>query len=138
MAVGTAPGFGTATAGTATDGTPFDGTATAGTPFDGTATDGTATAGTPFDGTAFDGTPLSTAVGFDTTAGTVSAALLLAHQGGWDEMLLVAGPIGVVVFLIRLARKRADAIETERNGLPADLSHGDPSTGAHDADAGLP
>ena len=79
-----------------------------------------------------------TVVGFETTAGAVSAALLLAHQGGWDEMLLVAGPIGVVVFLIRLARKRAEAIESERNGLPADLSHGDPSTGARDADAGRP
>jgi hypothetical protein len=46
------------------------------------------------------------------TARRVSAmgsTVLLAHQGGWDEMLLVAGPIAFVVFLVRLARKRAEA-----------------------------
>ncbi|MET0325711.1 MAG: hypothetical protein ABW219_10845 [Ilumatobacteraceae bacterium] len=31
---------------------------------------------------------------------------LLAHQGGWDEILLVAGPILVVVGLLALARRR--------------------------------
>ena len=34
------------------------------------------------------------------------AAALLAHQGGWDEILLIAGPILVVVGLLALARKR--------------------------------
>ncbi len=33
--------------------------------------------------------------------------LVLAHQGGWDEMLLVAGPIIVVVALLRMAERRA-------------------------------
>ena len=32
---------------------------------------------------------------------------VLAHQGGWDEMLMVLGPILVIVLLLRLARKRA-------------------------------
>ncbi len=34
---------------------------------------------------------------------------VLAHQGGWDEMLLVLGPIAVIVGLIVLVRKRVGA-----------------------------
>ena len=30
---------------------------------------------------------------------------LLAHQGGWDEILLVAGPIAVIVGLLALVKK---------------------------------
>lgn len=33
---------------------------------------------------------------------------MLAHQGGWDEILLVVGPIVVVVALLRLAKRRVD------------------------------
>jgi hypothetical protein len=33
-------------------------------------------------------------------------AAVLAHQGGWDEILLIAGPIIVVVGLLALARRR--------------------------------
>jgi hypothetical protein len=35
------------------------------------------------------------------------AAVVYAHQGGWDEILMVAGPILVVVGLLRLAERRA-------------------------------
>jgi hypothetical protein len=39
---------------------------------------------------------------------------LLAHQGGWDEILLVAGPIAVVMGLLAVVRKRVNArIERE-------------------------
>ncbi len=39
-------------------------------------------------------------------------AAVLAHQGGWDEILLVLGPIAVIVGLLMLARKRvADGAE---------------------------
>jgi hypothetical protein len=31
---------------------------------------------------------------------------VLAHQGGWDEILLVVGPIAVVFGLLALARRR--------------------------------
>ena len=31
---------------------------------------------------------------------------VLAHQGGWDEILLVVGPIAVIAGLLWLARKR--------------------------------
>ena len=33
---------------------------------------------------------------------------LLAHQGGWDEILLVLGPILVIVGLLKLAKNRVD------------------------------
>ena len=36
---------------------------------------------------------------------------MIAHQGGWDEMLLVLGPIAVIVGLLMLARKRVEATE---------------------------
>jgi cyanate permease len=39
-------------------------------------------------------------------------AVLLAHQGGWDEMLLVAGPIAVVAGLLWLARRRVTRSQT--------------------------
>jgi hypothetical protein len=38
-------------------------------------------------------------------------AALLAHQGGWDEILLVAGPIAVVAGLLWLARRRVTRAE---------------------------
>lgn len=31
---------------------------------------------------------------------------LVAHQGGWDEILLVLGPIAVIALLLRLAKRR--------------------------------
>jgi uncharacterized membrane protein len=36
---------------------------------------------------------------------------MIAHQGGWDEILLVLGPIAVIVGLLMLARKRVNSIE---------------------------
>jgi len=37
-------------------------------------------------------------------------AALLAHQGGWDEILLVGGPVLVFAGLLALARRRALAL----------------------------
>ena len=49
---------------------------------------------------------------------------LLAHQGGWDEILLVGGPIVVIVGLLAIAKRRADAAldaaDDERAGRPAE------------------
>lgn len=39
----------------------------------------------------------------------MTVGLLLAHQGGWDEIMLVAGPIVVVGGLLALANRRAKA-----------------------------
>ena len=33
---------------------------------------------------------------------------MVAHQGGWDEMLLVAGPIVVMIALLAIAKRRVD------------------------------
>ena len=45
----------------------------------------------------------------------ISRSALLAHQGGWDEILLIAGPIVVIVGLLMLAKKRVDEAAEQRN-----------------------
>jgi hypothetical protein len=35
---------------------------------------------------------------------------VLAHQGGWDEILMVLLPIAVLAGLLALARRRADRL----------------------------
>jgi hypothetical protein len=40
---------------------------------------------------------------------------VLAHQGGWDEILLVAGPIAVIILVLWQATRRADRQVLERN-----------------------
>ena len=51
-------------------------------------------------------------------------AALLAHQGGWDEILLVVGPIVVVAGLLVLARRRVTrahpSVSTDRSASSAD------------------
>ena len=42
----------------------------------------------------------------------VVVGLLVAHQGGWDEMLLVAVPILLFYGILRLAKRRADRLES--------------------------
>lgn len=44
-------------------------------------------------------------------------AYVLAHQGGWDEILLVVGPILILAGLLRLANKRADKLNAEESEL---------------------
>jgi hypothetical protein len=39
--------------------------------------------------------------------GGMHAIAILAHQGGWDEILMVAGPIVVFAGLLAVARRRA-------------------------------
>ena len=39
---------------------------------------------------------------------------VLAHQGGWDEILLVAGPILVIVLVLWKATRRAERIAAKR------------------------
>ena len=35
--------------------------------------------------------------------------LVLAHQGGWDEILFVALPLGLFAFLLFIANRKAQA-----------------------------
>ncbi len=39
--------------------------------------------------------------------------VVLAHQGGWDEMLMVAVPILAIVGLLRLAKRRVESRQAE-------------------------
>jgi hypothetical protein len=41
--------------------------------------------------------------------------LLLAHQGGWDEVLMVLVPIAIFAGLLVVANRRANTIQGERN-----------------------
>ena len=40
-------------------------------------------------------------------------AVVFAHQGGWDEMLLVAVPLGLFAFLLYVANRRASRLVDE-------------------------
>jgi hypothetical protein len=40
---------------------------------------------------------------------------VLAHQGGWDEILFVLGPILVVVGLLAVARRRIARLDAPRD-----------------------
>jgi hypothetical protein len=45
----------------------------------------------------------------------VIRAVILAHQGGWDEMLFVLVPVAAVVWLLRLANRRVKEQQAERD-----------------------
>ena len=55
---------------------------------------------------------------------TASNIALLAHQGGWDEILLVAGPIAVIVGLLVIVKKRLDRSVALRNRQVDPLDQG--------------
>lgn len=42
--------------------------------------------------------------------------IVLAHQGGWDEILMVAGPLGVVAWLLWVADRRARRLDATPPG----------------------
>lgn len=52
----------------------------------------------------------------------MAATVVLAHQGGWDEVLLVLTPIVIFVGLLRVANKRADHLGRESGEHPDDVS----------------
>jgi cyanate permease len=59
-----------------------------------------------------------------------SAPLLLAHQGGWDEILLILTPISLFAGLLWIANRRANAeirrrCETE-GGTDGETGEGGP------------
>lgn len=46
--------------------------------------------------------------------------MTLAHQGGWDELLLIAGPIVVIVALLAVVKRRVDrAVASDGENPPA-------------------
>jgi hypothetical protein len=42
-------------------------------------------------------------------------AALLAHEGGWDEILLVGAPILLIIGLLAIAKRRVDAQVAEHD-----------------------
>lgn len=62
--------------------------------------------------------------------GTIAA--LVAHQGGWDEAVLVALPLVVLVALLRMARRRAlkEAAEDDHVAEDAPPRSSDPGPAA--------
>ena len=78
----------------------------------------------------------------------ISFAAVLAHQGGWDEMLYVAVPILLFVLLLRLANRRADRQASTRpdaadeeqpaDEQPADPQPADPADRSSSAHRGRP
>jgi hypothetical protein len=62
-------------------------------------------------------------------------AYLLAHQGGWDEMLFVLVPISLFAGLLSLANKRAIQDQAERQ---AEEERDSPAEPAEPAEPGEP
>ena len=58
-----------------------------------------------------------------------AGAGLLGHQGGWDEILMVAGPIVIFAVLLRTANRRAARMEQEGDGSD-DSDGSDPGAAA--------
>ena len=52
---------------------------------------------------------------------TGSNLAIVAHQGGWDEVLLIGGPIIVIAGLLILAKKRVDSALPEEQESDAAL-----------------
>ena len=49
----------------------------------------------------------------DTVGMRLALEPVLAHQGGWDEMLMVAAPIALIALVLWLANRRANRIQAE-------------------------
>lgn len=65
-------------------------------------------------------------------------SVLLAHQGGWDEILLVAAPLGLFAGLLYLANRRADRFVQQRTHEEdgAEDEDGDEDDADHRPDGG--
>ena len=46
--------------------------------------------------------------------------MVVAHQGGWDEILYVAGPLLVMGAILWLANRRAARLDDESESEPVD------------------
>ena len=63
-------------------------------------------------------------------------ASLLAHQGGWDEILLVASPVLVFSGLLVMARRRALALAYQDRLTPTSGSEPGRSSEIDDPETG--
>jgi cyanate permease len=51
----------------------------------------------------------------NTLFGAGIPAAIVAHQGGWDEILLVVGPMAIIAGLLWLAKRRLTRAEREQS-----------------------
>ncbi len=49
---------------------------------------------------------------------------MLAHQGGWDEILMVAAPVALLFIMLVVANRRAKQVQEERDS-PSDTERAD-------------
>ena len=59
----------------------------------------------------------------------VTASVLIAHQGGWDEALLIGAPILIIIGLLWLAKRRVDAAHATSHGAGSNVT--DSNTDRH-------
>jgi len=52
------------------------------------------------------------------TVTTALSTIILAHQGGWDEMLMVATPIALLYLILRVANRRARELNASQIAEP--------------------
>ena len=52
----------------------------------------------------------------NTVVGHTAGSTVLAHQGGWDEMLMVVVPVAVFAGLLYVANKRATKLPGKAEG----------------------
>ncbi len=48
----------------------------------------------------------------------VATGAMVAHQGGWDEIMLVGGPMVIIAGLLVLAKRRVDATTADQSSDP--------------------
>lgn len=48
----------------------------------------------------------------------IDASGVLAHEGGWDELIFVLVPIALFAGLLAIANRRATKAQVERDGEP--------------------
>lgn len=57
---------------------------------------------------------------------------MLAHQGGWDEILMVVGPMLVIGGILAVARRRVSRIDPDTSDPDTSDPHtSDPGTSAN-------
>lgn len=76
--------------------------------------------------------PAASPHGQAATVETVTAiGPILAHQGGWDEILMVLGPLAILFVVLMLANKRArkmaEARDAQDQAAPTVDAHADGS-----------
>jgi hypothetical protein len=67
----------------------------------------------------------------------VAAALILAHQGGWDETLMVLAPLVLIGVLLKSANRRAKRLLAEQRSAAEQAGPGPPAE-AHPAAPDIP